>query len=53
MDQLTSRDPSVPNFSVVLCEQVERKGQQEILRERVRGKVLPVCTWRHMPAEQH
>lgn len=53
MNHKNSRDPSAPNFSVVLCEQVGRKGQQEMMREHTRGKVIPGCAWRCMPAEQH
>jgi len=53
MEQITSRDPSAPNFSVVLCEHVERTGPQDMLREDTRDKVISRCTWRHMPAEQH
>lgn len=53
MGHKTPRDFSALSASVVLSEQVERKGQQDMLRERMRSKVILGCAGRCMPAEQH
>lgn len=46
MGHKTFRDFISPKVSVVLSEQTERKGEQEMLRDYIRGKVMLVCAWR-------